>query len=294
MSTLLADIGVEILIVVMVAWSLDLVVGDVGLVSVMHAGLVGAGAYGFALVIADASVGWGWGYLAAAGLGTLVGGVSGLLTSKLRGDYFVLVSLGLQVVITEILLGWRSVTGGALGVAGIRQLELGGLSLQEPARFLVSLLPLVVLTGFVSKRVRRSFFGLVLHCMREDEDVVDATGRSVGRRRWQAFAVSGLAAGLAGAATAQYYGYIEPSMFDIRKSVFFLVVIIFGGISSMRGAVVGAAAIVVLGEVLRVLPLESGQVAFLRQMVYGALLVGVLRWRPTGLFGNFDLWEAKR
>lgn len=293
--SLLADIGVQILLVTVVALSLDVIVGDEGLVSVLQAGLVGVGAYGFALASGAGGGSWVVGYFVAGGLGALVAMISGFLTARLRGDYFVLVTLGLQVLLLEAFLGWRSVTGGALGYTGIRQLEIGGMDLGEPWWFFLVLpVPLVTVAALVVYGVRRSPLGIVLHGTREGEDLVDATGRSILWLRFQSFLVSGALAGLAGGGLAQYYGYIEPRMFDVDQSVFFLVVIILGGVASIRGAFAGAALIVLLGETLRLFPISNSQVGFGRGMIYGLLLVVILRWRSTGLFGRFDIWDAKR
>lgn len=130
-------------------------------------------------------------------------------------------------------------------------------------------------------------FGRVLKGIREDEVATQALGKHVTRFKVLAFVTAGCIAAVGGSLYAHYITYIDPYSFTLEESVYILSLVIVGGAGTLRGSVVGALFLVALPEILRFLRLPDAVAAPLRQMLYGALLVLFMRFRPQGLLGEY-------
>ena len=132
-------------------------------------------------------------------------------------------------------------------------------------------------------------FGRILQGIREDEIVTAALGKDVNRHKVIVFMIGAFFAGIAGSLYAHYITFIDPSSFTIMESITILLMVVFGGMGSIKGSFVGAVVLVVLPELLRFLGLPSSIAAPLRQMIYGLLLTVLMLYRPQGLLGKFKL-----
>jgi len=271
------------------ALSLDLIAGYTGLFSLAQAAFYGIGAYTTALLMADAGVNFFVALVLGITLAAVVAFVIGFVFSGLRGDYYILGTVGFNFIIFTVFLNWQSLTGGPLGVAGIARPELFGFSFSSSGSFfLLSLATLAVAYG-VSWFIVRSSFGRVLRAIREDEEAIAAFGYHTLYFKLAIFVISAGMAACGGALLASYLSFIDPNTFGITSSIFLLSIIVLGGLGSLRGPVLGALVLILLPEALRFVGFPDDIAAELRQVLYGLLLVFLMLYRPQGFLGEFKL-----
>ena len=271
---------------VMLAVALNLVNGTTGQFSIGHAGFMAVGAYAGAFTsvalshhLSDA---YGPVILIAAALASmlaagLAGVAVGVPSLRLRGDYLAIVTLGFGEII-RISIESTAAVGGSQGF------PLGAESI--PAYASLGWIWAAAFLGVLAVwNLTHSSYGRALAAIREDEIAAEAAGVPTTRYKVLAFAVSAMLTGLAGcmfAHDATGGQHIDPGAFRLDKSVDMLVMIIFGGLGSITGAIVGGIFVAVSLELLR-------GVQQYRLIVYAALLIGMMLWRPQGLLGSREL-----
>jgi branched-chain amino acid transport system permease protein len=272
---------------VAVAISLNLVIGEIGLLSVCQAAFYGIGAYTATLLVMNAH--WSFG-LSIAGTLVVASGAAiciGLPSLRLRGDYFVLATLGFQIIVFSVLYNWTDLTNGPNGIPGIPPAKFFGIELGTPARFLVASSMMTAAVAAFIFILLRSPFGRLMHAVRDDDVGAASLGKNSLAVRLTAFTLgSGLTA-VAGAFYSGYARYIDPMSFTVTESILMISIVVIGGAGSFRGPVVGAVVLVLLPEVLRFLRLPEASAASLRQVLYGISLVLFMRLRPRGIAGEY-------
>ncbi|MBI4598984.1 branched-chain amino acid ABC transporter permease [Candidatus Uhrbacteria bacterium] len=263
----------------------NLSVGYAGLLNLGHVGLVAVGAYTSALTVRHLDWPVWLGIVAGSLLAMTAGAFLALPARKIKGDYYALLTLGFMFVMSAVLINWDSVTRGTLGVPGIPR--PGGF--QTNVMFLLLVVAITIATYFVLARIVNSPFGRALEAVRDDEEVAMALGKPVFRLRLVAMAVSGLIAGLAGALLAHFVQFISPNTFWLDQLVWVLAGMVIGGLASMPGAVVGSVLLFAISEPLRFLPIPSELVGPLRLMIFMAILLAFVLYRPKGLMGRAQL-----
>jgi branched-chain amino acid transport system permease protein len=277
-------------IYIIITTSTNLLVGMVNLLSLGQAALYGIGAYLSVLAIMVLNLPL-FPALLLAMLGT---GVVSLLIAypslRLKGDYFVLATLGFQLIVFTMLYNWTSVTRGPFGIPGIPAPRvLGTWPIDGIWSFFALSSVLMVIVVVVFARLIRSPFGRALRGVRDDELSMLALGRSVTRLKIQAFVISSAFISIAGFLFATYVSYIDPTSFNLDESIFILSAVIVGGLGNVRGPIVGALFVILLPEALRFLGLPDSVAANLRQIIYGLALVLLMRYRPQGLAGSYKI-----
>jgi len=271
------------------AISLQLIVGFTGLLSVAHAAFYGIGAYALALLLEHT----GLNFFVAILVGAVISGVAaaliGLVLSKFRDDYYALGAIGFNVIIFSILLNWQEVTRGPLGIPGIDRPELLGFTFSENIAFLLLALVFLAIVYGISEFITTSSFGRALRAIREDEEALSVFGYRTSFFKLAIFVIGAAMAAIAGGLFASYITFIDPTSFGIAESVFMLSIIIFGGLGSLRGALVGALILILLPEALRFVGFTPDIAAQMRQVVYGLLLVFLMLYRPQGVAGEYRL-----
>lgn len=269
--------------------SLNLIVGYTGLLSVTHAAFYGVGAYTTAILMTS----YGLNFIASLIFGVIISGILGFAIgytlSKFDGDYFALGSFGFNIIISGMLVNLQNLTGGAFGISGIGRPSLFGVSLTSNISFLLLAVLFAGIIYAVSQFMTRSSFGRVLQAIREDETALEVFGYKTSHFKLAVFVIGAMIASIAGALLASYISYIDPSTFNLAESIFILSIIILGGLANNKGAVCGAAFLVLLPELLRFAGLPTGIAAELRQMIYGLMLVVLMMYRPQGLIGRYKL-----
>jgi len=268
----------------LLALSLNLVWGGVGLVNLGLAGFFAVGAYTSALVTGAGTpvlIGWG----AALLVGAAVGLVVTFATVRLRDDYLAIVTLGFAEVIRLVALNERWLTNGSDGISGIRaplKAELGGQGFE--LFYLATVTLIVLLTLALLQRLDRSPFGRAMKAIREDQQLAAFAGKNVLRFKLQAAAI----AALAGALYAHFQSYVSPDHFEPLITIYIFLAVTAGGVGRTSGAVLGAYLVVIFLEATRFvtqwLPgLQAVQLASLREILVGAALILVLHLRPQGM-----------
>lgn len=284
----LLHILVMINIYAILSLSLNLLVGYTGLLSLCHAAFYGIGAYVGTLLMVDVGLGF-WPALGGAIVGTaLLSFLISVPSLRLKGDYFVLASLGFQVIVFAVFYNWTAVTEGAYGIPGIPRPTVAGVTVSSPGSyFLFSGIIAGICTGLLYM-IGDSPFGRVLKAIREDELAAEALGKNVFRFKVVAFAIAAGFAAIPGVLFAGYMQYIDPTSFTILESIFILSIIIIGGTGNVSGPLLGAVLLVILPEGLRFLGMPDALAANMRQIIYGLVLIVLLRNRPQGLLGEYN------
>lgn len=295
-------------IYLIVGMGLNLLAGYCGRLTLAHGALYGAGAYAYSLIsMAGTSVLLPYaGLLCAIAVGATLSLALSLPERRLRGDFFIIASLALQVILYSAFENWqtpgapvgswRNLTNGTVGISGV----------PRPLPFAASLAGFALLAGvaaaatvLVVSALVRSPWGRLIRASRDDRLVAEGLGKPVFRARVQAFAVSGATAALGGAIYAAYASYVSPDLGSTNTSVLFLCMVLIGGLGSLPGPLVGALVLLTLEEGLRLLKVSDflkSNVSFLsggtftdanlQLLAYGLLLVLLLRFRPYGIAGS--------
>lgn len=270
-------------IYIILSESLNLMVGYTGLVSLAHAAFYGVGAYVAALMTLKLHSPFLINMASAVFLSGLLGALVGIPSLRIRDDYFVIATFAFQVITFSVLNNWVSLTGGPMGLVGIPPPTVFGLQISSPLGYLILVAVFCALTLWVTHRIVRSPFGRVLKAIREDEVFVQAAAKNVAAYKVLVFVISAGIAAMAGVIYAHYISFIDPTSFTVMESIFIISIVIIGGSGSLWGPVLGAVVLVVTPELLRFIGLPSSVSAYLRQMIYGGLLVAFMMWRPCGL-----------
>ena len=265
--------------------SLSLVAGYSGQISLAHAGFYGIGAYSAALMAVNFGTPAILNILVALFISGVIAYIVAKVAVKTVDDYYVVITLGIQVVIFSIMNNWQSVTNGPLGISGIPTITFFGVPLESKLAFLSLSVVLTALVWFILHNITKSPFGRVLRALSEDEVYTDSLGKNVGQAKVVSFVISGMLASIAGVLYAYYISYIDPTSFTLDESIFILSIVIIGGMRNLRGVFLAAVFLVLLPEALRFVVMPSSIAANMRQIIYGiALIIVVSRTKRNNIF----------
>lgn len=287
----LLHIGIMLCIYIILVLSTNLTVGMANLLTLCQAAFYGIGAYigtyflmqfNLPFVVITLIV------MSATGLTSLVISYASV---KLKGDYFILGTLGFQMIIYTILNNWINVTRGPYGIPGIPSIKLFGVwSLTGIYAYFFFSVVLAVLVALIFSRLQYSPYGRMLKAIRTDELSAQALGRNTIQLKSWAFFISAAFASLAGLIYASYVSYIDPTSFTLDESIFIITALFIGGISSrVWGPIAGAAVVVILPELLSLIGLPNAVADNLRAVIYGIILIVLMFYRPQGLLGDAKL-----
>jgi branched-chain amino acid transport system permease protein len=260
------------------ALSLNLLLGYTGQLSLGHAGFFGIGAYTSALL--TLKLDWSfWPALAAAiGLTAAAGWLIGRLSLKLRGAYFVLVTISFAGVVALVSVNWIELTNGPLGLPGVPAPELLGWSLRAKTAYYYLVLVALALSYLVCARLVRSRIGRAMVALRENEPLAESIGVEVTHYLVLAAVVSAAMAGLGGSLYAHYTRFVSPEVFLFTYTVTMVVMVVAGGKGTLAGPIVGAVLFTALPETLRAVTSWQWQM-----LAYGVLLVLLVFFLPRGI-----------
>lgn len=260
--------------------SLGLITGYAGQTSLGNAAFYAIGAYVSALL----STRFGLNFFITAPIAGVVAGIMGLLlglpTLRLSGTYLAITTLGFLEVVRMGFLNWESVTNGPLGISKIPRPSLFGieLSLANNGMYYLMLI-LLALTTISIYFVITSKVGRALMAIRDDELAATMMGVRTTYYKVVAFVISAFFSGLAGAFYAHMIRFIDPNTFTFDTSIMILSIVILGGMGSMKGMFLGSTLLVSFPEALRFMQEY-------RFVVYGIILVLMMRYRPQGILGG--------
>ncbi|MEN8223754.1 MAG: branched-chain amino acid ABC transporter permease [Bacteroidota bacterium] len=286
----LSHILILINIYVILTVSTGLIVGLTRMISLGQAAFYGIGAYitAMCIIMLELSL------IPSLIMVMLVNGLISLLLAlpaiRLKGDYFILATLAFQFIIFSLLNNLSDLTNGSLGISGIGPVSLLGLveiAGQNAFLLLSAVLALVVVMVFY--KLYYSPFGLALKALREDEIALQTMGRNTRLLQLSAFVISSAFIGWASYVFATYMTYIYPGGFHLEESVFILIAVLVGGSGTIRGGIAGAVFVIVIPELLRHTGMPDEVAAPLKQVLFGLILILVMRYRSNGLLGALKL-----
>ena len=265
-----------ITIYVMLAQSLSLTAGFAGMISLAHAGFYGIGAYATAIL----SVNYNLPFILTFPIGMLICGIVALIVSTIAlrtvDDYFIICTLGIQIVIFSLMNNWVGLTNGPMGIPGIPSIVIFGIDFNSKLLFLILGILLSVSIFVLIRLIVKSSFGRVLKALSEDEIYTQSIGKSVYLSKVIAFTISAMFAAIPGVLYAHYISYIDPTTFTVDESIFILSIVIIGGMRNHWGIIFATILLVLLPEALRFVGLPNNLAANLRQIIYGIILILVI------------------
>lgn len=295
-GTYYSFLAVLAFIYIIISIGLNILTGFAGLFSLGHAGLAAIGAYTTALLSKKLMV---YDLLAYSGLNVIIGIVAGVVLAclvgailaypslKTSGLYLAVVTISFGWIVWKILLEWIPVTGGELGIQGVPQLNFGSL-VMDTKYFYYLVMAIALACLLIQYNIFHSRFGRNFLAIKMSEHASASLGINVYGTKVMAFVVSAFFAGLGGALFAHQQNYVNPDSFHFFDSVFYLLVVLFGGAGTIMGPVVGSAVLILLPEMLH-------EFDMYRLIVYGVIIIVVLYFLPKGVCGEIEaLLKRKR
>lgn len=247
-----------------------------GQISLCHGAFAGVGAYVSVAVVMGAGLPFAAGLVVAMAASAAFAWLLGAIVLRLRGVYFVLVTFAFGELVRLCLLEGDTVTGGANGITGIPPAALFGYVFSSKVSFYCLALTVTAVVFFLLHRLYRSPAGHAVDAVGENANLAEASGLGVRGTQTFAFTLGSALAGLGGALTAHYLGYVSPESFNMHLSVALIIMMVVGGRAYLLGPLVGALVMTPLPELFR------GAVET-QNIFYGAALILMLRFLPQGL-----------
>jgi len=242
-------VATRVMIFALAASSLNLVVGYGGMISFGHAAFFGAGAYSVAILAQEGVVSALAAWPLAAAVSAACALVIGAVSLRTRGLYFIMITLAFAQMLYYFFVSLKAY-GGEDGINLAARSRLPGLDLRDDATFYLIVLALLAVCLYLLKRLAASRFGAVLRGIRENEGRMTALGYPTYRFRLACFVIAGGVAGLAGALIVNQHGFVSPNLLHWTQSGTLLIMLILGGVGRLYGGVAGAAAMLLLEDLL--------------------------------------------
>ena len=271
MEGILILVGINLMVVL----GLSLLTGFTGLFSFGHAGFMAVGGYISAICTMNFNIPFPLALVIGGLAAMLISFVIGYFTLDLKGDYFCIATLGFGESV-RLIFDNIDYFGGARGLSGIP------MKTTFPTVVLICVIGIVFMVLLIKSRHGRNMIAI-----REEELASQAIGINVFRSKMVSLAISAFYAGVGGAMLAHYLGYLQPLMFQLTKSTEYTIMVIFGGLGSISGSVVGALILTALPEIFRTF-------ASWRLVVYGAAIILIMITRPRGLMGGMEFTDIFR
>ena len=274
----------RVMIYALAATSLNLVLGFGGMISFGHAAFFGLGGYSVALLMASGVTSAWLAWPVAIAVSALAALLIGAISLRTRGVYFIMITLAFAQMLYYLFISMK-IYGGDDGLPLAGRNSIGaGIDLADDTSFYYLVLICLVLTLIVVSRLVGSRFGRILHGIRENETRMEAIGHPVFAYKLTCFVVAGALAGLAGALLVNQTGLASPNQLFWTQSGMLLVMVILGGVGTRYGGALGAAALLILEEVLAGYTTHS-------QLGVGLVLLAVVFLAPSGLSGMFRTFK---
>lgn len=287
MTAYLINLATFVAIFGIASASMNVLIGYAGIFSLAHAVFFGIGAYAAAQTALNVTSDLFVAFLAAAVTSGVFSMLLALPALRVRGEYFIAASLGLQILAMTVFNEARSITGGNGGLVGIPRATLFGLDIGTPERFLMaSVVTLIVCLAIIHVLMRGSF-GRALMAMRDAESAAKAFGKDIPVLKMLSVILGCVLVGIAGALFASHISFINGESFTIEQSVLFQAMVIIGGAGTLAGPIVGTLLIQLLPAALSFLPfIPPTEIGAVQQFIYGAAMTLLMIFRPGGIAGE--------
>ncbi len=264
------------------AQSLNLFSGNTGLISLTHAGFYGLGAYGTAILTKDFGVPFILSTFLTLGMITLLSLLISKIAFRTKDDYFVIITLSLQMVVFLSLNNLTELTHGPIGIINIEKIPL----VEGQLEMLILVMLITIFSYYIIWRISKSSWGMNLRAIKEDELLLQTLGKDVVAIKTYTFILSALFASIIGVLYSHYIGYIDPTSFTLAESVLILTIVIVGGLGSIHGSILAAFFMISIPEILRFVSFESFASGNARQILYGLSLIVAIYLREMNLEKN--------
>ena len=272
--------------------SINLIYGYTGQLSLGHAAFLGIGAYSFTLLTVNVGLNFWLAFIIAIIIVGITAALVGYPAFRLKGAYFILVTLGFAIIIHVVLLAWVDLTGGANGIRNIPRppeipLPFGTtISFKSALSIYYLILFFLILILFINSRLIKSLVGKTFIAISWNEDLAQSLGINTTRNKVLSFTISAMFAAVAGILYATYNSVISPGLAHFTEGVFPIVYLVVGGVGTMAGPIIGTMVLVVVPEILQ-------SVLLLKTLSYGVILLLFVIFLPSGIVGNVKLLLAK-
>ncbi|MCI5066545.1 branched-chain amino acid ABC transporter permease [bacterium] len=280
----LIHLAILVGIYTILAQSLNLCFGLGGLFNLAHVASYAIGAYTTALLSTEFGLSLWYTFPASIVLGSILALPIAAISSKLTQDYFAIGTLAFSFVIVALLINWKSLTRGVLGIPGIPRPEILGVNFYENSNFLILTVLVATAAQLILALLFQSRFARGLKAQAEYEEAALSLARNTRRIRGISFFISAGYAGLAGSLFAYYINYIDPSSFSLTEMVFVLTIVVVGKPGSFWGVLGATFFLVLLPEPLRFLDISPSILGPMRQLLYAVILYGVVFFNRYKIF----------
>jgi len=271
---------------------MNVIYGYTGQLSLGQAAFFGIGAYAFGILTVKLHMGFWPAFLIAVVITGLIGYLIGIPALKLKGPYFILVTLGFSVIIGVVLVAWVDLTGGANGLAGIPRpdpvpLPWGGqLSFESLLPMYYFVLFFLTVIMIFCHRLINSLLGKTLVAVSHNETLTESLGVNTMSRKILSFTISAVLAGIAGVLYGSYNIVISPEIAYFARGMDIVAYLIVGGAGTMAGPVLGTLVLMAVPELLQVVP-------SLKTLINGIILMLFIIFLPSGITGGIETVRAK-
>ena len=268
------------------AMSFDLLLGYAGLISLAQASFMGMGAYCTAILTTQMGLGFFPSLFAGILVASTLGLIIGVAVLRLAGDYLLVGSVGFLFAVQAVLIGWEDVTGGTVGIPGVPELAIFGITVSSPGEYLLLCVIVGALFYLLSVRLVTSPYGRYLQAMHDDEIATLSVGKNIVAIKLSIFVISAGMASVAGSLYAHFVTYVDPYHYSLHDTFFMFCMVCIGGMRTLKGAYLGALILTGIPEIVRFLNLPSGIMGHVQEIIYGSALITIAFLRPQGLLGK--------
>lgn len=270
----------------LLALSANQMVGTSGLLNLSHAVFYGLGAYTVGILTTQFELNFWVAFLSIIPIMVLAAIVYSFIASKVRELYFSLATLAIQVVFFSIITNWTNFTNGSKGIPGISNPSISEFYISEPLEYSLFGLSVLLLFAIVFYVISKSRINLLIKATRDDEIALINLGKNPKKYRLISIFLSALVAGIAGGLFSGYFTFVDPESFTLNESILILSIVLIGGIGSYKGTVLGALIYVLLPEIIELIHIPDDYAANIRMIIFGLLLIAIVRFRPQGILGK--------
>lgn len=280
------SVAINCLIFTVLSFSLNLMTGYMGVTSLGHAAFFGIGAYATAILQTRFGANQWVALLTSILVTSLAGVLLSLTTMRVSTRFVAIVTLGFAEIVRMVELNWMDLTRGPQGIPNIPSFSFFGRPIKDMRVEFYIIMGISIIILALYSLLIHSNHGRAIQAIKNDEIAAASMGINPLHYRILVFAISAGTAGIAGSFYAKYMGFIDPNAFNFDQSISILSMTIFGGLGNLMGSIIGAFSLSILPEALRFL-------SDYRQVIYGALLVIMMIFRPNGLLGGINFKQIK-
>lgn len=269
--------------------SLNFIIGFTGIPSLGHIAFYCIGAYTSSLIVLHTTISPWVALFISAFFTSIIALIISYSTLKLDGDMLAIATFGYSIIIYSLSKNWISLTRGPMGLTNIPSIYIIKTNMLYVYNYSIITLIFLIVTILFYTQLSKSPYGRILIAIREDELLSSLIGKNTFKFKISIFTIGAFFAGISGALYAHYMNFIDPSSFTITETITVLLMIILGGLASIKGSISGSLILIIFPEILRFLGIDTSIAAPVKQIIYGLLLIFIILKKPQGIFGKYGI-----